>query len=105
MRLLDLIQEHGVPFMIAGAAGMSVNKTRLAESVITAVVSGGVIAVGGYFVALPVLQEQMNGVRSQIVEVKADIREIKADIKDASDKLDTRLRTVEINQGKVNGPH
>lgn len=66
--------------MIASVANNKVNKTRLIESVITAAVSGALIAMAGYYVAFPVLQEQVAQIRREGMETRQLIKDIQADL-------------------------
>lgn len=70
----------GIPFMLAMSANNKVNKTRLIESVITAVISGALIAMAGYYVAFPVLQEQVLQMRREGIETRQLIRDIQNDL-------------------------
>jgi len=78
----------GIPFMLAMSANNKVNKTRLIESVITAVISGGLIAMAGYYVAVPVLQEQVSQMRREGLETRQLIRDIQADLQARSLRRD-----------------
>lgn len=66
--------------MLAMSANNKVNKTRLIESVITAVISGALIAMAGYYVAFPVLQEQVLQMRREGIETRQLIRDIQNDL-------------------------
>ena len=66
--------------MLAMTANNKVNKTRLIESVITAVISGALIAMAGYYVAFPVLQEQVLQMRREGIETRQLIRDIQNDL-------------------------
>lgn len=66
--------------MLAMTANNRVNKTRLIESVITAVISGALIAMAGYYVAFPVLQEQVLQMRREGIETRQLIRDIQNDL-------------------------
>jgi len=70
----------GIPFLLATGASKQVNKTRIIESVITAAVSGGLIAWTGYVIAFPVLQEQVAQMRREGLETRQMIKEIQADL-------------------------
>lgn len=91
----------GIPFMLAMSANNKVNKTRLIESVITAVISGGLIAMAGYYVAFPVLQEQVAQMRREGIETRQLIRDIQIDLtamslrRDAAE-LDLRNKISEL---------
>jgi len=77
-------------FMMATANGVQhINKTRIIEAVIIA----GIIGAGGYFIALPALQEKIAQIQGSITEVKEDIKEIKRD-----------LTRVQIEQAKGTAP-
>lgn len=78
----------GIPFMLAMSANNKVNKTRLIESVITAVISGALIAMAGYYVAFPVLQEQVSQMRREGLETRQLIRDIQADLQARSLRRD-----------------
>lgn len=78
----------GIPFMIASVANNKVNKTRLIESVITAAVSGALIAMAGYYVAFPVLQEQVAQMRREGLETRQLIKDIQTDLQARSIRRD-----------------
>jgi len=80
-------------FMMAAANGTQIiNKTRIIEAVVIA----AIISAGGYFIALPVLQEKIAVIQGSIAEVKETIREVRAD--QAEIKRD--LTRVQIEQAK-----
>lgn len=72
-----------LPFMIAGVTATKLDSGRVMEAVIIAVVSSCMMAGFGYFIAFPVLQEQVG-------QVKRDIAEMKHDIRDVRDSVDIR---------------
>lgn len=79
--------------MMAAANGVQqINKTRIIEAIIIA----SIIGAGGYFIALPVLQEKIAQIQGSISEVKETIKEIRAD--QAEIKRD--LTKVQIEQAK-----
>lgn len=78
----------GIPFMLAMSSNNKVNKTRLIESVITAVVSGSLIAMAGYYVAFPVLQEQVAQMRREGLETRQLIKDIQTDLQARSIRHD-----------------
>lgn len=80
-------------FMMAAANGsQSINKTRILEAIVIA----AILSAGGYFIALPVLQEKIAAIEGAIVEVKQSVKEIRAD--QAEIKRD--LTRVQIEQAK-----
>ena len=78
----------GMPFMLAMSANNKVNKTRLIESVITAIVSGSLIVMAGYYVAFPVLQEQVAQMRREGLETRQLIKDIQTDLQARSIRRD-----------------
>ena len=78
----------GIPFMLAMSSNNKVNKTRLIESVITALVSGGLISMAGYYVAFPVLQEQVSQMRREGLETRQLIKDIQTDLQARSIRHD-----------------
>lgn len=78
----------GIPFMLAMSSNNKVNKTRLIESVITALVSGWIIAMAGYYVAFPVLQEQVAQMRREGLETRQLIKDIQTDLQARSIRRD-----------------
>lgn len=74
--------------MLAMTANNNVNKTRLIESVITAVISGGLISMAGYYVAFPVLQEQVAQMRREGLETRQLIKDIQTDLQARSIRRD-----------------
>ena len=85
------------PFLLAGMAGAApqINKNRLIEGAIMAAVSGIVIAMVGYFVAFPVMQEQMMQVRREAHETRQLIRDIKQELESRSARRDAREAALE----------
>lgn len=68
----------GLPFMLAGVMGaQKVNSTRLIEAAVIAVVSSCMMAGFGYFIAFPVLQEQVMQIRRDISETKESMRSVR----------------------------
>lgn len=74
--------------MLAMSSNNKVNKTRLIESVITALVSGGLISMAGYYVAFPVLQEQVSEMRREGLETRQLIKDIQTDLQARSLRRD-----------------
>lgn len=66
--------------MLAMTANNRVNKTRIIESVITAAISGAIIAIAGFYYAFPVLQEQVSQMRREGLETRQLIRDIQSDL-------------------------
>ena len=89
---VPVLGKLGMPFMAAGIVAAKINNTRMAEAVIIAVVSGGVIAACGYFIALPVLQEQMAQATRQMTEIKTDVKELRTEIKEDRVRTAVELR-------------
>jgi len=101
-----------IPFLIAGAMQKNeINKTRIVEAVITALVSGCVIAIAGKYIALPILEERVSQIKVEVVELKADLRQAvnenkqyqaeRRSIRDSQQiQHDTRLRQIEIELAK-----
>lgn len=69
------------PFMLAVGADPRVNKTRLLEAGIQAVVVGVLVAGLGYFVAFPVLQNQVANIAArqdaQYIQIMQTLMEYK----------------------------
>lgn len=65
----------GIPFMMAGIVGQKINNTRLAEAVIIAIVSSVMMAGFGYFIAFPVMQEQVKQIKDDLKETKETVKE------------------------------
>ncbi len=88
-----------LPFMMAVAGpaltGSEVNKMRVLEAVIIAVVSGFVIAMAGYYVAFPVMQEQVAQMRREGLETRQLIREIREESNASSLRRDAKEALVE----------
>ena len=59
----------GIPFMVAGVVATKVNPTRMLEAVIIAVVSSVMMGGLGYFIAFPVLQEQVKQIKEDILSL------------------------------------
>jgi hypothetical protein len=84
-----------MPFMLAGVAATQVNKTRIVEAVVIAAISGGIIAMAGYYVAFPVLQEQVAQMRREGLETRQLIREIRDDINVRGVRRDAKEALIE----------
>jgi len=85
----------GIPFLLATGASKQVNKTRIIESVITAAISGAIIAIAGFYYAFPVLQEQVLQMRREGLETRQLIRDIQSDLNAMSlrrDQTEVELR-------------
>ncbi len=101
-----------MPFMVAGVAGSAltggeINKMRVLEAVIIAVVSGFVIAMAGYYVAFPVMQEQVSQMRREGLETRQLIREVREEMnargsrRDAKEVLtDAKIVQLQIEMAK-----
>jgi hypothetical protein len=97
-----------MPFMLmAGVGPQTVNKTRVVEAVITAVVVGIIVAYAGMYVALPVIKEQIEQLKSGQTETRQLIRDIKADLdmrgarRDAlQTQTETKLIQLQIEMAK-----
>lgn len=93
------------PFMvISTGTPQEINKTKLIESAIQAVVVGAFVAAMGYFIAFPVLQEKVEQIRREGLETRSLLREIKTEMdtragrRDSWDAAqDARLRQVELD--------
>ncbi len=83
----------GLPFMLAaGAVQAPMDRNKVIEAVITAAISGAIIAAVGYFFALPVLQEQMAQVKVEVASVKVDVKELRGEIKEDRVRVAAELR-------------
>jgi len=79
-----------LPFMLmATSTPQTVNKTRIIEAVITAVVVGICVAYTGMYVALPVLKEQIDQLRLAQTDTKQLIKEMRDDMERRAAKRDT----------------
>ena len=70
MEPIGMLDHTTIPFMLAmgSPAAVHVNKTRLFEAGITAVITGLMISAAGYYVAFPVLQNQVQNIANRQVE-------------------------------------
>ena len=48
-----------LPFMLAAGASTQINKTRIAESVVIALIVGVIMTMAGKYIALPVLEDRL----------------------------------------------
>lgn len=82
--MLDLsagnVIASALPFMVMSAAPQTVNKTRVVEAVITAIIVGVIVAYAGMYVALPVIQERLDTLRRDSAETRQLIRDIKMEL-------------------------
>ena len=76
---MEAVEPLGIPFMLAVGASNRINRTRLIESVIQSILVGAAVALMGYFVAFPVLQEQVAQIRREGLETQRMIRENKVE--------------------------
>lgn len=68
-------------FMMAAANGpQTVNKTRILEAVITAIVVGVLVSYSAIYVALPVIKEQIDQLRNESKETRQLIKDIKQEL-------------------------
>ena len=77
---IPVLGKVGIPFMmavVAGAAPVKLDKTRVMEAVIIAIIAGTIIAMTGYYVALPVLQSEVAHIRRDVSEMKNSIHDVK----------------------------
>lgn len=72
------------PFMLAVGGQKEINYTRIIE----AVVIGAVVAAGGYFVALPVLQKEVQIIQRDISDLKQSLKEGREDLERRAVKRD-----------------
>jgi len=94
--------------MLAASVGpQTVNKTRVVEAIITAVVVGVIVAYAGMYVALPVLKEQIDQLRISHAETKQLIRDIKTELDLRGEKRDAiqaqteaKILQLQIEQAK-----
>lgn len=105
---LPVAGKVGIPFMIAGVTAARLNSTRMMEAVVIAMVSSGLMAAGGYFIALPVLQEQVGTIRRDIAETKDTIKDIKRyqdvrreyrDIQ--AERLEAKIAAIQVEMAKA----
>lgn len=98
-----------LPFMMASTGEpQEINKTRLLEVVIQSVIISGVIAIGGLFIALPVIQEKLEQMRKEGLETRAVVSEMRREIRQEIDNRtgkrdlldgaqDSRIRQLELD--------
>ena len=95
------LMSSSIPFMLVAGSTPQVNRTRLIEAAITAVISGAVIALAGDFIAFPVLQEQVSQIRRDIArgEIEANRR---SEVRAGHDlQQDNRIRQLEIDMARI----
>lgn len=101
-QLPDLAQKPEVPFMVMATAqaAQHVDRQRVLEAVIIATVSAILIGAAGYLIALPVIQERLDQVRSDVRAMREEMERAR-DRRDAMiNRLDDRLRLVEMREGR-----
>ena len=72
-----------LPFMacaMQAAHAGKVNTTRIIEAVLIALVTAGVIGIGGYLIAWPKLTDQVEYIRGDLTQIKQDIAQTKNEI-------------------------
>mgnify|MGYP001581071566 CR=1 FL=1 len=52
----------GLPFILAAGAPKQLDKTRIAEAVVIALIVGAIMAMAGKYIALPVLEDKLTRV-------------------------------------------
>ncbi len=67
-----------LPFMLATAAGAAneVNKTRMAEAVIIGLIVSACVAMGGKYIALPVLEDRLATVIKDSEQTRAKVEQL-----------------------------
>lgn len=96
-----------LPFMVIASGPQTVNKTRVIEAVITALIVGVVVAYAGIYVALPVLQERLDTLKRDAQETRQLIRDIKQELEQRAmqrdidmNKLRAELVQIQIDQAR-----
>lgn len=97
MEPIGMLDHTTIPFMLmAGSpAAVAVNKTRLVEAGITAITTGLMISAAGYYVAFPVLQNQVQNIANKQSEQNAQLLETLREYKREREVLLTK-RDVEM---------
>ena len=90
------------PFMLAVGADPRVNKTRMFEAAIQAVVVGLIVAGLGYFVAFPVLQNQVANIaerqNAQYIQIMQTLQEYKRERELLTNRRDVQYM---VHQDKI----
>ncbi len=75
----------GTPFLLMAGASQKINRTRILESVVTAVIIGSIVWWGGKYVALPVIEDRLDRVIVQVKEIQTEMNErgMRRDARDA----------------------
>ena len=78
-----------LPFMLmATTTEQTINKTRVIEAIITAILVGVIVAYAGMYVALPVLKEQIDQLRVSQADTKQLIKDMREDMERRALKRD-----------------
>ena len=102
------LMEH-VPFTMAATRAATsgvvmpqgINKTRVIESIVIALLTAGAVGMGGYLLAWPVLKAEVAQIRNDIREVREDIRMDKAEITQL--RIDAARQGADINNLRGGG--
>lgn len=66
-----------LPFMAAASnGGQQVNMNRMLEAVIIA----AIIGAGTYFMMIPEIRAEFNGMKKEVHEISTDLKTVKADV-------------------------
>jgi hypothetical protein len=86
-----------IPFMLMAGSptAVQINRTRVIEAGITAVITGMMISAAGYYVAFPVLQNQVSNIAFRQNEQNAQVLEILKEFKHDRQVIDAK-RDAEI---------
>ena len=100
---MRMLEPMSIPFLLAVNGDPRVNKTRVIEAVVIAVVVGAIMAYAGMYVALPVIKEQIEHINRRQNEQMQYIRDIKQELdlrsarRDATEaQLSQRITNVQV---------
>lgn len=69
-------------------------KSFLARTVFSAVLTASTVALGGYFVAVPIMKEQIANFQKELLGVKADVESLRGEVRHNYDRLDDKIERV-----------
>lgn len=78
--MMKMLEPISIPFLLAVNGDTKVNKTRVVEAVVIAIVVGAIMAYAGMYVALPVIKEQIEQINRRQTEQTQFIRDIKQEL-------------------------
>jgi len=103
---------NSIPFMLAAGSDPRINKTRMMEALIQALVIGAIVASAGYYIAFPVLQNEVANIRRDVSDTKEAMKEAVREIKtyqegrrtlrdSQQERTDARINQIQIDIARM----